>query len=295
MRYVVNKRIRDCVIFSAHNLISDPPFTKLDLISCRNLLIYLGSHLQKKLIPLFHYALRPGGFLFLGPSESMSSHKELFRTISARHRITQRKSTSISRLSPQSALRGMIARPMTDAHVSATPVDLHQLGQRIALDEFSAQWAIVDDDGQILSLSADTSPFLKLAEGSFQNNIVKMAQMGLRVGLRSAFAEARRKQRQIVHDNLSLRTSAGVQRVVITVKPMPQVGQDSGLYYVAFQALGKPMPREENDAADATAASGESKNTALLEQLERELASTREDLERTVQEWRRQRRTQEFE
>ncbi len=72
MRYVVNKTIRDCVIFSSHNLISDPPFTKLDMISCRNLLIYLGAHLQKKLIPLFHYALRPGGFLFLGPSESMS-------------------------------------------------------------------------------------------------------------------------------------------------------------------------------------------------------------------------------
>ncbi len=78
MRYVVNKTIRDCVTFSSHNLISDPPFTKLDLISCRNLLIYLGSHLQKKLIPLFHYALRPGGYLFLGPSESMSNHKELF-------------------------------------------------------------------------------------------------------------------------------------------------------------------------------------------------------------------------
>ncbi len=101
MRYSVSKSIRDNVIFSSHNLIVDPPFTRLDLISCRNLLIYLGSHLQKKLIPLFHYALRPGGYLFLGPSESMSSHKELFRMVSAKHRITQRRSTAIASPSPQ--------------------------------------------------------------------------------------------------------------------------------------------------------------------------------------------------
>ena len=283
MRYVVNKTIRDCVIFSSHNLISDPPFTKLDMISCRNLLIYLGAHLQKKLIPLFHYALRPGGFLFLGPSESMSSHKELFRTINAKHRITQRKSTSIS-VPPHEALRGTLAR---NSHGlgQAADVDLHQIGQRIALDEFAAQWAIVDEDAQILSLSADTSPFLKLAEGSFQNNVIKMARSGLRVGLRSAFAEAKRKQRQIVHDNLSLRLTAGIQRVVVTVQPMPQVGQDSGLYYIAFQMVGKPLVRQSQDgSADPELSQADANNAALVEQLERELATTREDLERTVQE-----------
>ncbi len=282
MRYVVSKPLRDCVIFSSHNLISDPPFTKLDLISCRNLLIYLGAHLQKKLIPLFHYALRPGGFLFLGPSESMSNHKELFRTISAKHRITQRKSTSISS-PPHDALRGTLARSPQVTDQSAQ-IDLHQLGQRIALDEFSAQWAIVDEDAQILSLSADTSPFLKLAEGSFQNNIIKMASAGLRVGLRTAFAEAKRKKRQIVHDNLSLRTSAGIQRVVVTVQPMPQVGQDSGLYYVAFQTVGKPLVRDTEESSSGELNLAGPNNAALVEQLERELASTREDLERTVQE-----------
>ncbi len=283
MRYVVSKAIRDCVIFSSHNLISDPPFTKLDLISCRNLLIYLGAHLQKKLIPLFHYALQPGGYLFLGPSESMSNHKELFRTVSAKHRITQRKSTSIA-APPHEALRGTLARHPQIGD-QASQVDLHQLGQRIALDEFAAQWAIVDEDAQILSLSADTSPFLKLAEGSFQNNIIKMARSGLRLGLRAAFSEAKRTKRQIVHDNLSLRVAQGIQRVVVTVQPMPQVGQESGLYYVAFQLVGKPLVRESVDASadgDITAASAN--NAALVEQLERELANTREDLERTVQE-----------
>ncbi len=165
-------------------------------------------------------------------------------------------------------------------------VDLHQLGQRIALDEFAAQWAIIDEDAQILSLSADTSPFLKLAEGSFQNNIVKMAHEGLRSGLRSALAEAKRIKRQIVHDNLSLKLPEGIQRVVVTVQPMPQVGQESGLYYVAFQLLGKPITRD-GDGSSGEPSSTSSYNTdtlALVEQLERELATTREDLERTVQE-----------
>lgn len=284
MRYVVSKEIRDSVIFSAHNLISDPPFTKLDLISCRNLLIYLGSHLQKKLIPLFHYSLRPGGYLFLGPSESMSNHKELFRTVSARHRITQRKSTSIATPSSRSALRVTAARSSGPLDGSQPSVDLHQLGQRIALDEFSAQWAIVDEDAQILSLSADTSPFLKLAEGSFKNNLIKMAHAGLRVGLRSTFAEAQRKKRQIVNDTLSLRVAGGIQRVVLTVQPMPQVGEDSGLYYVAFQLVGRPLQAADSVEASSDETTSVQDSVALVEQLERELATTREDLERTVQE-----------
>ncbi|MGN6544079.1 MAG: PAS domain S-box protein, partial [Aureliella sp.] len=287
MRYLVAKELRDCIIFSAHNLISDPPFTKLDLISCRNLLIYLGSHLQKKLIPLFHYSLRPGGYLFLGPSESLSSHKELFRTVNAKHRITQRKATTIGSSSPRAALQTTISRSVATGRDSATPqVDLHQLGQRIALDEFSAQWAIVDEDAHILSLSGDTSPFLKLAEGSFQNNIIKMAHAGLRVGLRTAFGDAKKKQRQVVHDNLSLRVEGGIQRVVLTVQPMPQVGQDSGLYFVAFQMVGKPLPRHSDEPVESHSrvALLQGDAVSVVEQLEQELATTREDLERTVQE-----------
>lgn len=289
-RYLINTEIRDHVIFSSHNLISDPPFTKLDLISCRNLLIYLGSHLQKKLIPLFHYALRPGGYLFLGPSESMSGHKELFRTISAKHRISQRKATSIAAPAPHAGLRLTVARTTANSNDSAQPqVDLHQIGQRIALDEFSAQWAIVDEDAQILSLSSDTSRFLKLGEGSFQNNIIRMVDSSLRVGVRAAFAEAKTKKRQVVQDNLVLRSEKSSQRVVVTVQPMPQVGEESGLYFVAFQAVGKPFEVAAGQSAHGETTTGPTpaEATSLLEQLERELATTREDLERTVQELER--------
>jgi len=99
-RLQVTKALREVVHFSPHNLISDPPFSRLDLISCRNLLIYLGAHLQEKLIPVFHYALRPSGFLFLGPSETVSSHQELFRQVAPKFRISQRKATAVETRKP---------------------------------------------------------------------------------------------------------------------------------------------------------------------------------------------------
>ena len=89
------KEVRELCLFSAHDLIRDPPFRRLDLISCRNLLIYLGPHLQKKLIPLFHYALRPGGYLFLGPAETISAHRDLFRPVDVKHRTSQRLPTAV--------------------------------------------------------------------------------------------------------------------------------------------------------------------------------------------------------
>ncbi|MFO1064894.1 MAG: CheR family methyltransferase [Pirellulales bacterium] len=286
-RYHVGKTLRDSVIFSSHNLISDPPFTKLDLISCRNLLIYLGSHLQKKLIPLFHYSLNPGGYLFLGPAESLTGHKELFRIVNAKHRISQRRSGSLSHPSRRMSLDTSKLRVPTGANQPASPpVDLFEMGRRIALDEFSAQWAIVDEDAQILSLSGETSAFLQLGEGSFENNIIKMSKIGLRVGLRAAFAEAKKRGRQIVHDHLSIKTSEGMQRVVITVQPMPRLGEEAPLYFIAFQSVGKPIPKESSNSAQQTSfgIAPDTNTLSLVEQLERELAAVRSDLERTVQE-----------
>ncbi|MEO8270918.1 MAG: CheR family methyltransferase, partial [Aureliella sp.] len=132
-RFHVIPALREKVLFSCHNLISDPPFARLDLISCRSLLIYLGPHLQKKLVPLFHYALRPDGFLFLGPSESMASHGELFRSIDAKHRISQRKGTAIAPNAPltaQSANSSLVRTPGTSP-LDDDKTDIVQIMQRI--------------------------------------------------------------------------------------------------------------------------------------------------------------------
>ncbi len=277
-RYHVTKEIRELCLFTPHNLIGDPPFSRQDLISCRNVLIYLGTHLQNKLVPLFHYALRPGGFLFLGPSESITSHTELFRPIDAKHRISQRKPSGAR---PTAALERTSSRTrdsqatVPDGELAR---DLPQILQRILLDEFTPKGVVVNGDGGIVCASGDMSRYLSVSGGNFQNNVIKMARRGLRVGLRATLAEAAKLRRRVVHDSLSVRTDEGVQPVVLTVQPMPQLGESSELYMVVFEDAGPTVGREVSRAAGGT-----DDADALVGQLEAELESTRDDLERSIQ------------
>ncbi|MFO1241759.1 MAG: CheR family methyltransferase [Rickettsiales bacterium] len=277
-QYHINKEIRAMVLFSVHNLINDPPFSKLDMISCRNLLIYLGSHLQKKLIPLFHYALKPGGFLFLGPSENLSSHRELFRPIAAKHRISQRLPTAVQAsafMINRNASSSSAVKPPNVANITET--DTYLLMQRIVLDEFAPKSVVVDQDGQIICASGNLEKYLTVSTGAFHNSVTRLAREGLRVGIRATLAEAIEKRRQITHDGLSLRTEEGLLRIRLTVQPMPHLGDDSGLYLIVFQDMGTLL-KEETVRQPAT-----EEAAALIDHLERELLSTREDLECTVQ------------
>jgi two-component system CheB/CheR fusion protein len=276
--YQVSKALRELVLFSVHNLINDPPFSRLDLISCRNVLIYLGTHLQKKLVPVFHYALRPGGYLFLGPSENLNSHRELFRPVDIKQRISQRLPTSI-RPAELLASRSGPPTPVRPSHISSGDgTDIYLVMQRITLDEFAPKTVVVNEQGQIVCASGNLEKYVTVSAGEFHNSVTRMARDGLKVGLRSALAEAIKTRRKVVHDGLMLRTEAGVQRVMITVQPMPQLGEESGLFYIAFQDVGRVVvPGEVSDLPRSEEAA------TVIEQLERELATVREDLEKTVQ------------
>jgi len=278
-RYHVNPELRECVLFSLHNLINDPPFSKVDLISCRNLLIYLGSHLQEKLIPLFHYALRPGGYLFLGPSEGLEAHRELFRAVDAKHRISQRLPTAI-RSSP-----GLTGRygPFTQARLtpmtSSPETDIYLVMQRIVLDEFAPKAVVVDEGGSVVSASGNLEKYLTVDAGPFQNNITRLVRGDLRVPLRAALREAAEIKRKIVSEEVSLVTEAGVQRVILTVQPMPQLGDGQALFLVVFSDVGRLV--EEAPRRDMP---GDTSASALIERLERDLTATRRDMEALVQE-----------
>jgi chemotaxis methyl-accepting protein methylase/signal transduction histidine kinase/chemotaxis response regulator CheB len=277
-QYQVVKELRELILFSTHNLINDPPFSKLDLISCRNLLIYLGPHLQKKLIPLFHYALRSGGYLFLGSSENLGAHRELFRAVDAKNRISQRLPTairSVLSLGDRPASLVSVRPPNVPAPADA---DTYLVMQRIILDEFAPKAVVVNEEGQMVSASGNLEKYLTVTAGTFHNNVIRLVREGLRSGLRAALTEATRVRRKVVHDGLSLRTEAGVQRMMITVQPMPQLGEHSGLFMVVFQDVGLPLaPDAPSDAPPHQV------SAALIDQLERELTSTRDDLEQSVQ------------
>ncbi len=277
--FAVAREIREMCLFSLHDLIRDPPFSRLDLISCRNLLIYLGSHLQQKLIPLFHYAIRPGGYLFLGPSESTASHRELFQPVDVKHRISQRLATTVR--SPalparHEAQRGG-HRPVSSPP-GAAQSDIHLVMQRIVLDEFAPKSVVITGDGQIVCASGGLENYLEIGEGLFQNNIIKLTRSGLRVGIRTALNEAVETRRTVKNDNIVIKTEKGVRHLRLTVQPMPQLGEESGLYLVVFEELGPLV-----DPEDARAGRSDDEAETLIEHLERELQTTRDDLERTIQ------------
>lgn len=278
-KYHVTKELRDLCLFSSHNLINDPPFSHIDIITCRNVLIYLGAHLQKKIIPVFHYSLKPNGYLFLGNSESLSTHKELFRLVSSRHRIAQRKSTAVR---PPTTFSTSI-HSSTYAHQLKEEFrneghDLHLICQRIILDEFSPKYLVANDDGNIISTSTGISEYLEPSEGAFLNNIFKLVRPELRMALRTTFAEAKKHKRKMDHESASIKVASGHHRLGLTVQPMPKLGEESQLYLVVF----RPLEHLDGERPVQSGVSTEA-NLNLIDHLERELAATRDDLDRTVQ------------
>ncbi len=273
MRWQVKPELRELCLFSAHNLVADPPFSRLDLISCRNVLIYLGAPLQQKLISIFHYALRSQGFLFLGPSENIAAHTELFRAVSAKQRLSQRKATPLR--APGLPGRGGYRMAGFPGQAGGERPDLHLIGQRILLDEFAPSYVIVDDQGQILVSSARVERYLEFGEGPFQNSVVRLSRPGLRTALRQALAEAVETRKKVVRPSVPLLATSSPERVTITVQPMPRMGEADDLLMVVFQegdAWGETRPAQIDASAES-----------VIEQLEHELATTRDDLEHSIQ------------
>src|SRR5262245_38018498 len=238
--YLVNKDIREMCIFSTHNLIRDPPFSRLDLVVCRNLLIYLEGDLQRHVTNVFHYALRTGGYLFLGPSESLSGPADQFRTIDKKHRIFQRNET---------VARTPLTLPLPDRHpttkAAAPQLPLRVPGggqpevvaglERILLDHYAPAWVVVNGDGQTVYFSPRTGRFLEPAPGVPSSDILDMARKGLRLDLRTAMHKAVKTGEQVVHENVTVETNGHVQRINLIVRPMFEAGEDPGLFKVLIQ------------------------------------------------------------
>lgn len=302
-QWQVGEELRAMCLFSPHDVISDPPFSRLDLICCRNLLIYLGPHLQKKLIPLFHYALKPDGFLFLGASETLAGHAELFRPVDARQRLAQRKparglalpgrpeprppGTPPAMLAAASGLReGAVGShaPWREAAGGVLPpaeTELGAIAQRILLDEFAPAYAIVTAEGHLVFLSERTDRFLQPPAGGFTSSITRMARRGLGIGLRAALSDAVRARRTAVRDGLMVQGPEGLVPVRLTAQPMPELGYGEGLYMLVFQEVSAPPATGRGRAAQGGARAPDAE--AVIGQLEQELVRTREDLERAVQ------------
>ena len=276
--FMVTKEIRDFCIFSAHSIIRDPPFSRIDLVSCRNLLIYLGAGFQARVIPIFHFALKPGGFLFLGTSESISQHGDLFERVDRKQRLFQRRDHVVSPLQfPAFTPARFPAGGMDERLDPGGTAGLRRAVETRVLEQFAPAHVVVNRDGDIIHYSARTGKYLEPAAGMPSRQLLASARVGLRLELRAALQEAVETRRSAVRDPIMVAFDDRMQAIRLTVEPLRHHETDP-LFLVLFSDLGPPEAPSE---AAARHAAGE----ANTEQIERELRDTRERLQSTIEEY----------
>ena len=251
--YRINKSIRDACVFSRHNILTDAPFSRIDLISCRNLLIYLEPVLQQKIMSLLHYALKPGGVLWLGGSEAIGSYRNLFEVDDSQHRIYSRKpGTSTDRghfaLQHSGSPRAPFV-PFTTRTVDAA-VDFHKEADRILLTKFAPPGVVVSADLEILQYRGDTGLFLTPAPGKASFSLLKMLREGLLVGVRAAIRRAGTVKSSIREEGLRVKTNDGHIDVTIEVIPLRKGEAGNDAYLILFEQLSHLSPTSSAPGPD---------------------------------------------
>ncbi|PYK97966.1 MAG: hypothetical protein DME19_14335 [Verrucomicrobia bacterium] len=281
--YRIRKDIREMVIFASQNLIKDPPFTKLDLLCCRNLLIYLDPELQKKLFPLFHYTLKPGGLLFLGSSESAGGFQDYFAVLDKKWKICQRKetvATAVVDFPPPGLTRTSNEKEAATEARKVWPGVLPELVTRLLLDEYSPACVVINEKAEIHYIHGRTGKYLEPAVGQANLNIVDMAREGLKFELSAAIRKARRQEKDVSYRDLQVRSNGGHQRVNLTVKPLREPENLRGMLLVVFEDMG-PLRSAETGKTPIRLPALQRQR---VNELEQELKYTREHLQTTVEE-----------
>ncbi len=281
--YQVAKPIREMVVFARQNFIMDPPFTRLDILSCRNLLIYLGAELQKKLMPLMHYSLNPGGILFLGNSESVGTFTDLFEPLKGKTRIYRRLETAF-RAEP-------VDFPSTyTTTLPAGPVkpveNLQQLVDQLILKQFSPACVLVNASGDILYISGRTGKYLEPAAGKANWNLFAMTREGLSYELKRAFQKAVRQGETVVNKHTVVKNNGGNQVVDFIIQPLEEQEPLRGMFLIVFRDVDTPP--EEKAASKVKRSPGNGDQAAKLEaelrQAQQELFDAREEMQQTNRE-----------
>jgi two-component system CheB/CheR fusion protein len=286
----VSKDIREMVVFATQNLIMDPPFTKLDILSCRNLLIYLSSELQKKLIPLFHYSLNPAGILFLGSAETIGPVSGLFSPVDGKARLYRRLEQSVASLPvefPASARHVSPQAAGEPEHDPSSPkaANIQTLADRVLVQRFSPLGVLCTDKGDILYISGRAGRFLEPAVGKANLNVFAMAREGLRYELSRAFSAARRHGRSVTVRGLKVGANGATQAVDLTVERLTEPKELTGavMIVIADAQTGLSAPK----GRPRRAASEPHRLVELRQELERareEIQSTREEMQTSQEE-----------
>ena len=294
--YKVKKELRDMVVFAVQNVIKDPPFTRLDLLSCRNLMIYMETELQNRLVPSFHYALKPNGVLFLSTSESITNHPELFSNIDRKWKFY--RAVHIGAAPVRQTGTDWIA-PLHRAHTLAAPRDgkakavrvgnIANLSTNALLHNYAPASVTTDSHGNIQYVHGDTGRYLRPAPGPVCNNVLEMARDGLKLELRSALLNAGANSVPTVNREVVVKTNGGYSTVRLSVRLLPKSQNGEQLLLVSFdESVVAGLRGGKKVAASAGPARGKrapaAAGVARFTELERELAYSRETLQANSEE-----------
>ncbi len=298
--YRVVKSLREVVVFARQNIISDPPFSRMDLICCRNLMIYLQPGLQKRVIPTFHYALNPGGYLFLGVSESLSGFAHLFVPVDKRQKIFAKKAASTSTFHLPVRLKegervpaGKTARPSAAAakkpgilaEAIRRELGAEREADRVTVNHFAPPGVLVDADLQIVQFRGSTSSYLEPASGKATFDLLKMAREGLMLPLRAAIHRAQKEHKAVRSENVPVTQDGETRLVNIEVIPLKNLQERCLLVLFENAArerdpAGAPPPRESAaGGAQARHRAVRMQESGRVAGLERDLVEARDYLQ----------------
>jgi len=277
--YQIKKTIREQVVFADHNVVQDAPFARLDLLSCRNLLIYLEIDLQDRLLPIFHFALAPGGFLFLGASETIGDQMDLFLTVDKRWKFFQRRDGRNYRRPLAMPLRPRTSgSPEPEKRMTLTSLQDHDVlaqTKQMLLERFSPPCVVTTENGDVLYIHGQIGKYLEPAPGRMSTNILDMVRDSLRLDLQAGLTRATAGHREHISRAVALKSDGEKSQLVrMSVRPFAQ----QGLMWVVFEDV------EAGTAAEGLAKAGKRRASPREAELQQELARTHDSLRTTIEE-----------
>lgn len=279
--YTIKKEVRDRVIFSVHNLIKDPPFSKLDLISCRNLLIYLNVEAQKKVFSIFHYALLPEGILFLGNSESLGEFSTVFSTLDRKNKIYVHKNIGTTKTSNIDYLfqePAFLKNNLVQMPKKVNINNLEHITEHLLLDNYAPACVVVNSKGDAVYFRGDTGKYLQPSPGEARLQIIDMAREGLKTELPNLILKTQKSKKKEIKKGIPIKNNGKLQLVDLALYPFRNFGSEEDLLLLTFidrsdtpkVTSSKPKPKTAKEISEVNA-------------LEQELAATKEYLRTTIE------------
>ncbi|MGR8931354.1 MAG: chemotaxis protein CheB [Gammaproteobacteria bacterium] len=281
----VEQSIREMMVFAVQSITKDPPFSRLDLVSCRNVLIYMGSKLQSRVLPLFHYALNPQGFLFLGHSESLGESASLFNDIERKWKIFQSKGGALPTMPQLSFPLSYIdleneSYRSTDSARNGQRINYRDLTEKMLLRDHTPAAVLVDESNSALFIHGSTGDYLEPAQGEANLSLLSMARPGLKLELITALRKARTQKQDVRAEGVLINKQKSARRVDITVRAVTQPAALRGLMLVLFEPHMDIEATTENLDKLVVSMSTDER----VKELEHELAATQEHLQTTIEE-----------